>query len=161
MLQSSRPHPGWTICSRTHLTQQITALVAVIYYDERIQNKIMNGKEHVGLSWQKPTKGCHLGPGPGMGSWKYPSFLPKMFWCANPSSTHWWSYWELATASQLSHLISWASVVYVFRKHLSNHCRASLTDLVQVLCLVFSACSGQSLAWALKIERPTRSSHHS
>ena len=53
-----------------------------------------------------------------------------------------------------SHLMSQYGVC-VFRKHLSNHCRTSLTDLVQVLCLVFSACSGQSLAWALKIERPT------
>lgn len=33
-----------------HLTQKITLLAAVIYYDERIQNKIMKGKEHVGLS---------------------------------------------------------------------------------------------------------------
>ena len=31
-----------------HLTQKITLLAAVIYYDERIQNKIMKGKEHVG-----------------------------------------------------------------------------------------------------------------
>lgn len=33
-----------------HLTQKITLLAVVIYYDERIQNKIMKGKEHVGLS---------------------------------------------------------------------------------------------------------------
>ena len=31
----------------------------------------------------------------------------------------------------------------VFRKNLSNHCEATFTYPVQVLCLIFNACSGQ------------------
>ena len=38
-----------SMCCSPQDHAHITALVAVIYYDERIQNKIINGKEHVGL----------------------------------------------------------------------------------------------------------------
>lgn len=53
-----------------HLTQKITLLAVVIYYDERIQNKIMKREGARRAKLTEAHQGCHLGPGPGMGSWK-------------------------------------------------------------------------------------------